>query len=309
MILKSFFSFYLLDVRLKPEMSADIQNIATNMESLFEEVEMTSDKGIIKSLTNLMTLSHHDVENSKIFIENNFERPFYHVQWLWEKLPSFVKFHFESHKQLKNFMRKYSSFYEVHGIYARTKNETSLCEKTISLEILRIFRKKPNANHIEITKNLPSACRTRVRTAKELSKFLNLQEYFHEENSKQEFEMPKLSDKTIPDQKPVQPQQEQKQQQQNLEQHKEENPDTNPEANLEMDSTTSWVSQEIQKLKLQLNELQKELNVDSLKECASKSKKISEKIGFLYNFQCISLEEIDDETFNTIADHDLVIET
>ena len=60
---------------------------------------------------------------------------------------------------------------------------------------------------------------------------------------------------------------------------------------------------------MQLNELQKELNVDSLKECASKSKKISEKIEFLYNFQCISLEEIDDETFNTIADHDLVIET
>ena len=184
---------------------------------------------------------------------------------------------------------------------------------TLFLEILRIFRKKPNANHIEITKNLPSACRTRVRTAKELSKFLNLQEYFHEENSKQEFEMPKLSAKTIPPQNQVQPQQEQKQQQQNLEQHKEENPEmnpeTNPEANLEMDSTTSWVSQEVQKLKLQLNELQKELNVDSLKECASKSKKISEKIEFLYNFQCISLEEIDDETLNTIADHDLVIET
>ena len=95
---------------------------------------------VINCVLNLMKMSHMDSQNSTVFIFANFDKPYYKMEWVYEKLPKNVKSRFDNYKSLKIFLFRSSRTFLIIGnfIQLRTKLVDLPCDKSISLEILRL---------------------------------------------------------------------------------------------------------------------------------------------------------------------------
>ena len=95
---------------------------------------------VINCVLNLMKMSHMDSQNSTVFIFANIDKPYYKMEWVYEKLPKNVKSRFDNYKSLKIFLFRSSRTFLIIGnfIQLRTKLVDLPCDKSISLEILRL---------------------------------------------------------------------------------------------------------------------------------------------------------------------------
>ena len=95
---------------------------------------------VINSVLNLMKLSHMDAQNSTVFVFANVDKPYFKLEWIFEKLPKNIKAKFDCYKTLKTFLFRNSRTFLIIGgfIQLRTKLVDIPCDKSISLEILKI---------------------------------------------------------------------------------------------------------------------------------------------------------------------------
>ena len=95
---------------------------------------------VINSVLNLMKMSHMDAQNSTVFVFANVDKPYFKLEWIFEKLPKNIKAKFDCYKTLKTFLFRNSRTFLIIGgfIQLRTKLVDIPCDKSISLEILKI---------------------------------------------------------------------------------------------------------------------------------------------------------------------------
>ena len=324
------------------ESDANTKSQAPPLSCNVDSIE-SAEVGSVKALWHLMNMAYNEVENSIVYVEENVDRPLYSIAWLWQKLPVNIQRFFKNDKVLQKFMFKYPQMFRVHGQYAQNMEKIKHCpsEKTVSLEILKILRENPDASLMDIAKRLPSPCRLRIRTAKELTKFLALHEDFHEnwhsmnekygekDNDKLEYVTEALNKVVVGE---------------NDEEHKIMSPMLeNNEVNFTINDDDSdevttwrftknlgwkkynefsevvgeqsivvendpkpfhWVDKEIEKLKVQLGNLQQCLDVNSLKESSVMAREISDKIELLHKATRFAQFE---ESFSALAPSDMMM--
>jgi len=136
---------------------------------------------VINSVLNLMKLSHMDAQNSTVFVFANVDKPYYKLEWIYEKLPRNIKSKFDGSKSLKTFLFRNSRTFLIIGgfVQIRTKLVDVPCDKSISLEILRVQHRNSSATVQDILHQLPSYCSSRVRSVAELQKFMAIYPEFH----------------------------------------------------------------------------------------------------------------------------------
>ena len=102
---------------------------------------------VINSVLNLMKLSHMDAQNSTVFVFANVDKPYYKLEWIYEKLPRNIKSKFDGSKSLKTFLFRNSRTFLIIGgfVQIRTKLVDVPCDKSISLEILRVQHRNSSA--------------------------------------------------------------------------------------------------------------------------------------------------------------------
>jgi len=139
---------------------------------------------VINCVLNLMKMSHMDSQNSTVFIFANIDKPYYKMEWVYEKLPKNVKSRFDNYKSLKIYLFRSSRTFLIIGnfIQLRTKLVDLPCDKSISLEILRLQQRLSSPSVQDVLQKLPSYCNGRIRSVAELQKFFGLYPEFHGKN-------------------------------------------------------------------------------------------------------------------------------
>lgn len=197
--LKGFVGFYpaLFDEKNELDSSSDDQIIELTTVPIFKtEKDLKLPHGsdpkkaedphqmVINCVLNLMKMSHMDSQNSTVFIFANIDKPYYKMEWVYEKLPKNVKSRFDNYKSLKIFLFRSSRTFLIIGnfIQLRTKLVDLPCDKSISLEILRLQQRLSSPSVQDVLQKLPSYCNGRIRSVAELQKFFGLYPEFHGKN-------------------------------------------------------------------------------------------------------------------------------
>ena len=163
-------------IQLLPKLNLDVWEV--------NNFEVENDGSIVRCLLELMMSSHYDLENSKIVVVNdNFEQPHFRISWLRHNLPSEYQSQFINSKNFIAFVNKYANIFErTTSNLVKISNhalQPLLCEKTVSLEILSIWREDLTVSKEDIIAKLSPISRTRIRSVSELNNFLMMHENFH----------------------------------------------------------------------------------------------------------------------------------
>ena len=143
-----------------------------------------NDEPKFNAIVNLMNIAHMDENNAGIFVVQNLDKPYYSLKWLYDKLPQQVQVKFSSHREVRGFLSRFKDTFLVLGTHVqlRQKLQKLPCEKTISLEILKILKATAASNGMsmrDIFNQLPGYCSDRIRSVGELQKFFTLHSEFH----------------------------------------------------------------------------------------------------------------------------------
>ena len=116
------------------------KNLGVHLSSINLKTAEDSHQMVINSVLNLMKMSHMDAQNSTVFVFANVDKPYFKLEWIFEKLPKNIKAKFDCYKTLKTFLFRNSRTFLIIGgfIQLRTKLVDIPCDKSISLEILKI---------------------------------------------------------------------------------------------------------------------------------------------------------------------------
>ena len=139
------------------------------------------DQKALNSVVTLMTMSHAMPSNALVFVIDNLDKNYLSIDWVHDRLPKNIKERFKHPNHLYGFFMKFKGTFVLLGKFVQLKStlRNLPCDKSTSLEIVKLQHKKGEMTTRELYSSLPDSCRTRIRSESELKKFLKLHCDFH----------------------------------------------------------------------------------------------------------------------------------
>lgn len=139
------------------------------------------DQKALNSVVTLMTMSHAMPSNALVFVIENLDKIYLSIDWVHDRLPKNIKERFKHPNHLYGFFMKFKGTFVLLGKFVQLKStlRNLPCDKSTSLEIVKLQSKKGDMSTRELYTGLPDSCRTRIRSESELKKFLKLYCDFH----------------------------------------------------------------------------------------------------------------------------------
>ena len=139
------------------------------------------DQKALNSVVTLMTMSHAMPSNALVFVIENLDKIYLSIDWVHDRLPKNIKERFKHPNHLYGFFMKFKGTFVLLGKFVQLKStlRNLPCDKSTSLEIVKLQSKKGDMSTRELYTGLPDPCRTRIRSESELKKFLKLYCDFH----------------------------------------------------------------------------------------------------------------------------------
>ena len=155
----------------------------------------------------------HSKENTKVYVIDGYEKPFFKLKWLWEKLTQQQKRknNFTTLSSLRNMLIKYPALFKMIGNHVQRMDHLKKfpCEKGISIAVLQIQSKNLDITYQELYQVLrdmfcPYKFGTtlhsgRIKSVKELHNFFELHENLHSKDQNEFHENENTNIKTSND--------------------------------------------------------------------------------------------------------------
>jgi hypothetical protein len=145
-------------------------------DDILDSVKYSAIRGLLKGAI-------PDTDKARINILEKYEKPFFSIKWIMEKLPmkppNSTKL-FYSMKELRGFLQRYPNAFVMSGSYVNLKNQLNSypCEKSVALEIIRLKSGMKNISDAQIFQSLSQEAQTRIRSLNGLKKFYALNDKF-----------------------------------------------------------------------------------------------------------------------------------
>ena len=148
------------------------------------KLENGEDRSIVSAVKHLMTHCHVDTKNSTVMVVASLDKPYFNLEWVYDKLPKELKNKFVNWKHLKAYLFKYGNTFILLSKFVQLRSTLVdfPCEKSVSLEILKIQHEYKDATTEDIFRRLPPYYQSRIKTVAELRKFFALYPEFHPNN-------------------------------------------------------------------------------------------------------------------------------